>query len=233
MMSPREYYTITRPGYSDCRTSAVTQPAVPEFVLASGSAGRLAILRSAGIDPEVVVSGVDETCDDHLDTAALVEVLAERKAAAVARLRPDALVLGCDSLLDLDQVAMGKPATAAEAVGMWRRLSGRKATLLTGHCLIRGDTGRRISVVGRTVVRFGTPTDAELTAYVASGEPLGMAGAFSIDGLGAPFIDGIDGDPSNVIGLSLPLLRRMLADIGVTITDLWRPARDERREGRG
>jgi septum formation protein len=200
----------------------VTKPAAPAFVLASGSAGRLAILRSAGIDPEVVISGVDETCDIPLDTAALVEVLAERKAAAVASVRPDALVLGCDSMLDLDHVALGKPACAAEAISMWHRLSGRAATLLTGHCLIEARTGRRTSAVGWTVVRFGTPTDAELTAYVASGEPLDLAGAFSIDGRGAPFIDGIDGDPSNVIGLSLPLLRRMLADIGVAITDLWR-----------
>lgn len=191
-------------------------------MLASGSAGRLTVLRSAGFDPEVVVSGVDETCDDHLETAALVEVLAERKAAAVASVRPDALVLGCDSMLDLDQVALGKPVSAAEAVGMWHRLSGREATLLTGHCLIEAGTGRRTRAVGSTVVRFGTPTDAELEAYVATGEPMDLAGGFSIDGRGAPFVDGIDGDPSNVIGLSLPLLRRMLADIGVAITDLWR-----------
>ncbi len=191
-------------------------------MLASGSAGRLAVLRAAGIDPEVVISGVDETRDVPRQTAALVQVLAERKAAAVASVRQDALVLGCDSMLDLDQVALGKPGTAADAIGMWRRLSGREATLLTGHCLIEPRAGRRTRAVGRTVVRFGTPTDAELAAYVATGEPMNLAGAFSIDGRAAPFIEGIDGDPGNVIGLSLPLLRRMLAGIGVAITDLWR-----------
>jgi septum formation protein len=199
----------------------VTRQARIALVLASGSAGRLRVLRAAGIDPEVVVSGVDETADADLDTAALVGVLAERKAAAVAARRPGALVLGCDSMLDLDGKAFGKPASARHAVDMWRRLSGRQATLYTGHCLIDA-RGRRVRNVAATVVRFGTPGDAEIAAYVASGEPMALAGAFSIDGRGAPFVDGIDGDPGNVIGLCLPLLRRMLADLGVAITDLWR-----------
>jgi septum formation protein len=199
----------------------VTRQARIALVLASGSAGRLRVLRAAGIDPEVVVSGVDETADADLDTAALVGVLAERKAAAVAARRPGALVLGCDSMLDLDGKAFGKPASARHAVDMWRRLSGRQATLYTGHCLIDA-RGRRVRNVAATVVRFGTPGDAEIAAYVASGEPMALVGAFSIDGRGAPFVDGIDGDPGNVIGLCLPLLRRMLADLGVAITDLWR-----------
>jgi septum formation protein len=198
------------------------QRAVPAFVLASASAGRLRVLKDAGIDPEVVISGVDETAEAGLGTAAVVGGLAERKAAAVAGRRPDALVLGCDSLLDLDRVSLGKPASAERAVDMWHRLSGREATLITGHCLITAGGGHRVRGVASTVVRFGTPSEAEIAAYVASGEPMTMAGAFSIDGLGAPFIDGIDGDPGNVIGLSLPLLRRMLADVGVAITDLWR-----------
>ena len=197
-------------------------PAGPAaLVLASGSAGRLRLLRAAGIDPEVVVSGVDETFDDGLDTAAAVAELAERKAAVVAGQRPDALVLGCDSMLDFGQRAFGKPASADEAADLWRRLSGREGTLCTGHCLIEPGGGRRIRAVARTVVRFGVPTEAEIAVYVASGEPMGMAGAFCIDGLGAPFVEGIDGDPGNVIGLSLPLLRRMLADLGLAITDLW------------
>jgi septum formation protein len=191
-------------------------------VLASGSSGRLSVLRSAGIDPEVVVSGVDETCDDALDTRAMVAELAERKAAAVATLRPGYLVLGCDSLLDLDGEALGKAPTAERAAAVWQRLAGNEGTLYTGHCLIDGDSGRTARAVAATRIRFGTPTDAELTAYVASGEPMSMAGGFSIDGRGAPFVDGIDGDPSAVIGLSLSLLRRMLAELGLSITDLWR-----------
>lgn len=200
----------------------VILPAATDFVLASGSQGRLRLLHAAGLDPDVVVSGADESHDGQLDVAGLVVVLAERKAAAVARLRPDALVLGCDSLLDLDGEPVGKPASAEQAAGVWRRLAGRTATLCTGHCLIEPGGGRVVRDVARTTVRFGTPSDAEVAAYVATGEPLAMAGAFSIDGRGAAFVDGIDGDPGNVIGLSLPLLRRMLAGLGVAITDLWR-----------
>ncbi len=191
-------------------------------MLASSSPARLRILRNAGIDPEVVVSGVDESTEHGLDTAAMVAVLAERKAAVVSALRPGSLVLGCDSLLDFDHAAWGKPESAAQAAALWRRLSGHQGALLTGHCLIQPGTGRRVQGVGRTVVRFGTPTEAELAAYVASGEPASMAGGFSLECLGAPFVDCIDGDPSNVIGLSLPLLRRLLAELGIAITDLWR-----------
>lgn len=204
----------------------MTQPAPVPFVLASGSAGRLRVLRGAGIDPEVVVSGVDEATDGQMDAATMVKLLAERKASAVSARRPDALVLGCDSMLDLDQKAFGKPASPEQAAQMWARMSGREGTLFTGHCLIEPGGGRRVRGVGRTVVRFGTPSDAEVAAYVASGEPMAMAGAFCLEGRGAPFVDGIDGDPSNVIGLSLPLLRRMLADLGVSITDLWRTRPD-------
>jgi nucleoside triphosphate pyrophosphatase len=192
------------------------------FVLASGSAGRLRLLTDAGIDPEVVVSGVDEAADDVLPAADLVQLLADRKAAAVAAARPDALVLGCDSMLELGDEIIGKPGSAAEATLLWRQLSGSTGTLWTGHCLIDGRTGRRARGVAQALVRFGSPSDAEIAAYVASGEPIGLAGAFSIDGLGAPFVEGIAGDPGTVIGLSLPLLRRLLAKLDVAITDLWR-----------
>jgi len=195
-----------------------------KLVLASGSPTRLKVLREAGIDPDVVVSGVDESTEG-LETDAAVAVLARRKAFAVARMRPDAIVLGCDSMLDLDGVAIGKPKDASEATRIWSLLRGRTATLYTGHCLV-GHAGYVNAEVGSTAVRFGRPTDHEVDRYVSSGEPFGMAGAFSIDGLGAPFVDGIDGDPGNVLGLSLPLLRRLLLDLGIAITDLWRSQRD-------
>jgi len=151
-----------------------------------------------------------------------VVVLAERKGAAVAGQCPGALVLACDSLLDLDGSALGKPASPEEATDVWRRLSGNRGVLHTGHCLIDTRTDRRVSRLASTVVRFGTPTTAEIAAYVASGEPLAVAGSFTIDGRAGPFIEGIEGDPSNVLGLSLPLFRLMLGEFGVSVTELWK-----------
>jgi len=202
--------------------SAMTSAAAPVLVLASGSPARLRLLRDAGFDPEVIVSGVAETNDDGLATADLAVALAERKAAAVAALRPDALVLGCDSMLDLDGDALGKPASPRDAIAVWKRLSGSEGTLYTGHCLIDSRTSQRATAAAATTIRFGSPTDAEIAAYVASGEPLSLAGAFSIDGRAAAFVDSVDGNPGNVIGLSVPVLRRLLAQVGVSITDLWR-----------
>src|SRR5579875_3433498 len=200
----------------------MTRTGLPSLVLASGSAGRLRLLRGAGFDPDVVVSGVDETVEGEVSTAGLVGLLAERKASAVAPRCPDSLVLGCDSMLDFEGRTFGKPTSAEHAARMFLRLSGRTGTLFTGHHLIDTAHGRQVHEVAATTVRFGTPTPAEIAAYVATGEPMGMAGGFSIDGLAGPFVDGIDGDPGNVIGLSLPVLRRLLANLGVTITDLWR-----------
>ena len=167
------------------------------------------------------MSGVDEEVDDLPTSQAVVE-LAERKASAVASRFEDALVLGCDSMLDLDGTSLGKPSSEAEVIEIWRRLSGRHAQLFTGHCLIDTRSGVRVREVAHTLIRFGMPTENEMRAYAASGQALDLAGAFSIEGFGAPFVDGIDGVPSNVLGLSLPLLRAMLMELGMQIMDFWR-----------
>ncbi|MGF0166966.1 Maf family nucleotide pyrophosphatase [Streptomyces albidoflavus] len=192
-------------------------------VLASASPARLGLLRQAGLVPEVIVSGVDEDALTADSPGALALVLAEAKAAAVA-VRPEAagsVLIGCDSVLDLDGVALGKPADAEDATARWKAMRGRDGVLRTGHCVIDTASGRRASATASTTVRFGEPSDEEIAAYVASGEPLHVAGAFTLDGRSAPFIDGIDGDPGNVIGLSLPLLRRLLAELDLSITDFW------------
>jgi septum formation protein len=190
-------------------------------VLASASPARLAVLRAAGVDPEVIVSGVDEDAYSAPTTGELTQVLASAKASAVASRLSDGLVIGCDSMLDLDGRAYGKPASAAEAEARWRQMSGKTGTLFTGHCVIDVASGRCEAAVAATTVRFGTPTDAEISAYVATGEPLNMAGAFTIEGLGGWFVDSIDGDHNNVIGVSVPLLRGLFRDLGVTIPELW------------
>ena len=209
-------------------TSLSAAVRAPVLVLASASPARLGLLRQAGFDPRVIVSGVDESALDAPTPAELALVLAEAKATAVAagldtatEVAGPALVVGCDSVLELDGQALGKPADAAEALRRWQSMRGRSGVLQTGHCVIDTRTGRRASATASTTVRFGTPSDAEVAAYVATGEPLHVAGAFTLDGRSAPFIDGIDGDPGNVIGLSLPLLRSLLAELDVNVTDLW------------
>jgi septum formation protein len=194
-------------------------------VLASASPARLRLLRDAGLDPQVVVSGIDESTITHDDPYQLVESLAIAKAAAVAvagSTEDGALVLGCDSMLEFYGEVLGKPGTADAATQRWHRMRGKTGRLLTGHCVIDTASGKQASGVGETVVHFGEPSDDEIAVYVASGEPLHVAGAFTLDGKAAPFIDGIEGDASNVIGLSLPLLRRLLGQLGVGITELWR-----------
>ncbi|MFE5113145.1 nucleoside triphosphate pyrophosphatase [Streptomyces sp. NPDC056663] len=193
------------------------------LVLASASPARLSLLRQAGFAPEAIVSGVDEDALSAPTPAELALVLAEAKAATVAA-RPavaGALVIGCDSVLELDGEALGKPADSEEATARWKSMRGRAGILQTGHSVVDTATGRTVSATASTVVRFGEPTDAEIAAYVASGEPLHVAGAFTLDGRSAPFVDSIEGDHGNVIGLSLPLLRRLLGELGLSVTDLW------------
>jgi septum formation protein len=194
---------------------------VTSVVLASGSAARLAVLRAAGLDPKVVVSGVDESAFSAGTPAELAGLLAEAKAAAVASGLAEGLVIGCDSLLDLDGRALGKPTSAGEAAARWRAMSGRTGTLVTGHCVVDAATGRRAAAVAGTQVRFGSPSEEEIAAYVASGEPLEVAGAFTLDGRGGWFVEGIEGDHGTVLGISLPVLRRLLAEIGYGVTGLW------------
>ncbi|TWP48297.1 septum formation inhibitor Maf [Lentzea tibetensis] len=198
-------------------------------VLASQSPARLNVLRSAGVDPEVRVSGVDEeelqASLDNPTPAEIVVALSNAKAEVVATsVEGDAVVIGCDSMLEFDGEVVGKPATVEVARDRWQRMAGKTGVLITGHTVLRvsaGEITARASSAEPTTVRFGTPTDRELEAYLASGEPMHVAGAFTIDGRGGWFVDGLDGDHSSVIGISLPLTRRLLASVGVSIADLW------------
>jgi len=212
--------------------------AVP-LVLASASPARLATLVRAGIDPVVLVSGVDEDAvvarygvTDPQDVAL---VLAKAKAEQVAGQlderddpgsTPDgALVLGCDSVLELDGEVHGKPVDAEQAISRWKRMRGGSGVLHTGHWLIDGrddGSGGTIGAVASTTVHFADLTDDEIAAYVATGEPLAVAGAFTLDGLGGGYVTGIEGDPHNVIGVSLPLLRDLVRELGVDWHRLWR-----------
>lgn len=194
------------------------------LVLGSASPARLQLMRQAGLAPEVVVSGVDETAIRSPRVSELVALLATAKAQAVARSETDALVIGADSVLEFRGQPLGKPADADDARLRWRRMAGRSGVLHTGQALLdvhEGAITRRDVAVSSTTVHFASPTDAEVDAYIGSGEPLQVAGAFTLDGLGAPFVRRIEGDPTAVIGLSLPLLRVQLGRLGLTITDFW------------
>ncbi|MGV8965943.1 MAG: Maf family protein [Cellulomonas sp.] len=223
------------------------------LLLASASPARRSTLTAAGIDPIVAVSGVDEDAVlaeaaerfGALDPADAVLVLAHAKAQWVVEHRPaldtdglpaddddrdagDVIVLGCDSMLELDGEIWGKPSDAAEATTRWQAMRGRSAVLHTGHWLIddrdpaAGGTGGTLGASSSTVVHFADLTDAEIDAYVATGEPLAVAGAFTVDGLGGAFVTKIEGDHHGVVGVSLPLLRELLGELGVTMPDLWR-----------
>lgn len=204
------------------------------FVLASASPARLRVLRTAGLSPDVHVSDVDEdallagmACGASPSDAvtALAQAKAENVAARLdSAISDDAVLIGCDSMLHHRGALWGKPHTPDLARARWREMRGTTADLLTGHCLLRLEHGRATTTVvgsASTTIRFSSPTDSQIDAYVATGEPLSVAGAFTLDGLGGWFVDGIDGDPSSVIGISLPLVRGLLDQVGVSVTDLW------------
>lgn len=198
------------------------------LVLASASTGRLGLLRAAGFEPEVRVSHVDEDiAGAGIDDAATLAVtLARAKARSVASGWPQsepALVLGADSVLAIEGHVVSKPVDADQARRWWHHRRGRDGVLHSGLCVIDTATGAEVAEVASTIVTFGYPTDGEIDAYLATNEPLCVAGAFTIDGRGAPFVDRLDGDHSTVIGMSLPLLRRLVDDLGHRLIDAWEP----------
>lgn len=191
-------------------------------MLASASPVRARVLREGGFAPEVIVSGVDED-DVSGPTDEVALLLAERKAAAVAKglQGAPAIVLGGDTVLDVDGETRGKPTSSDQARAWWASVAGRTGTLHSGLCAIDTGSGRQASGVATTIVHYGRPSEREMDAYLATDEPLAVAGGFTIDGYAAPFVERIEGDHGAVLGLSLPFLRRLLAEIDIEITDLW------------
>jgi septum formation protein len=197
------------------------------FVLASASPARRQLLQIAGLCPQVQPSDFDESRVTTADPHDLVTILSRSKAEAVAKQRaaaqaPPALILGCDSVLHFGGEIHGKPKHPQAAIQRWQQMRGQTGTLLTGHALLDTDRQQSLVRVQTTQVKFAKVSDAEITAYVATGEPLQCAGAFALDGRGGLFVEAIQGCHSNVIGLSLPLLRQMLLDLGYSLGDFWR-----------
>lgn len=212
------------------------------FVLASASPARLAVLRAAGIEPDVMVSGVDEDAvmaglADPAPAGAVTALAAAKARAVTGELGisgsgsgsasgSDTVVVGCDSMLSIGGALVGKPHTADVARERWADMAGAAGELLTGHAVLRvsgGTITAEASGARTTTVRFAQPDRRELDAYIATGEPLQVAGAFTLDALGGWFVEGIDGDPSSVVGISLPLTRELLGKVGVSVVDLWHP----------
>jgi septum formation protein len=195
---------------------------VPAFILASASPARRRLLQTAGIVPIVYASDFDESQIQVTDADVLVRTLAQGKAGAVAPQFTGSLILGCDSVLALNGEIYGKPADAAEAIARWQKMRGQTGELYTGHALIDQRQNKILVRAQVTRVNFAAVSDRQIAAYVATGEPMHCAGCFALEGQGGLFIDKIDGCHSNVIGLSLPLLRQMLADLGYDAIDFWR-----------
>lgn len=193
----------------------------PTFVLASASPARRRLLEIAGIPAQIQVSDFDESQIQLSDPAQLVQELALRKAETVAEHHHDALVLGCDSVLSVAGEIHGKPQDATEAIARWKIMRGNSGTLYTGHALIDTHQSQTLVRCGITQVYFANVSDAEIEAYVDTGEPLKCAGCFALEGKGGLFVEKLEGCHTNVIGLSLPLLRQMLTELGYLATDYW------------
>ena len=194
-----------------------------QIILASSSPSRLRLLESAGITPKVLVSGVDEESSefDLLSPSELVIALAILKAHTVKEIAPEnSLIIGCDSTFEFNGKSLGKPGIRENAIARCKELSGKSGYLHTGHCLIDLKQGIELSERSTAKVQFAQMTEVEIIDYVDSGEPLNVAGGFTLDGLSAPFITNIEGDPSGIIGLSLPLLRKMIISLGYSWPEL-------------
>lgn len=176
----------------------------------------------SGVDEDAVAAGLTNPSPEELVTA-LAVAKAEVVFDEVAKKYPDAVVIGCDSMLSINGELVGKPGTANRALERWRSMAGGRGELITGHAVLRSHGGTTVQAIGArfTTIHFGHAAERELAAYVDTGEPLNVAGGFTLDGLGGWFIEGITGDPSSVIGISLPLTRRLLAEVGMNVTDLW------------